>query len=244
MKSLASIPFQPYMDNLLEILTTRDGSRTLYSRQYQQSFHSVHGALTEARHVFLEGSGTEELLKTQQEVSVLEIGFGTGLNWLITALAARRYRVRLTYTALDKQIPSAELLSQLDYGDLIGAPSLAATIEEWRKTFSNEVPYGTYNLPHEYNSTLQLSLGEATEAILPDRSYDSIYFDAFDPGANPELWVPEFFRQLYKALRDGGCLATYSVAGHVRRALTASGFSVVRQPGPPGKRQVLAAWKR
>ncbi len=232
------------MDNLLEILTTRDGSRTLYSRQYQQSFHSVHGALTEARHVFLEGSGTEELLKTQQEVSVLEIGFGTGLNWLITALAARRYRVRLTYTALDKQIPSAELLSQLDYGDLIGAPSLAATIEEWRKTFSNEVPYGTYNLPHEYNSTLQLSLGEATEAILPDRSYDSIYFDAFDPGANPELWVPEFFRQLYKALRDGGCLATYSVAGHVRRALTASGFSVVRQPGPPGKRQVLAAWKR
>ncbi len=232
------------MDNLLEILTTRDGSRTLYSRQYQQSFHSVHGALTEARHVFLEGSGTEELLKTQQEVSVLEIGFGTGLNWLITASAARRYRVRLTYTALDKQIPSAELLSQLGYGDLIGAPSLAATIEEWRKTFSSEVPYGTYNLPHEHDSTLQLCIGEATGAILPDRSYDSIYFDAFDPGANPELWVPEFFRQLYKALRTGGCFATYSVAGHVRRALTASGFFVVRQPGPPGKRQVLAAWKR
>lgn len=231
------------MDNLLEVITTRDGSRTLYSTQYQQSFHSVHGALTEAHHVFLEGSGTEELLKSQREVRVLEIGFGAGLNWLITASAARRHRTRLTYTAWDKQIPSAEILSRLGYGGLIGAHTLATTIEEWRKTFVSDVPSGTYNLTHEHDSTLQLCIGEATEASFPDRSYDSIYLDAFDPRANPELWGPEFFGQLYKALRDGGCLATYSVAGHVRRALTSIGFSVVRQPGPPGKRQVLAAWK-
>lgn len=231
------------MNDLLEIFTTRDGSRTLYSRQYQQSFHSVHGALTEAHHVFLEGSGTEELLKSQREVRVLEIGFGAGLNWLITASAARRHRTRLTYTAWDKQIPSAELLPQLGYGGLIGAAALATTIEEWRKTFTGDVPYGTYSLPHELDSILQLCIGDATEASFPDRAYDSIYLDAFDPRANPELWVPEFFGQLYKALRDGGCLATYSVAGHVRRALTASGFSFVRRPGPPGKRQVLAAWK-
>ena len=231
------------MDNPLEIITTRDGSRTLYSRQYKQSFHSVHGALTEAHHVFLEGSGTEELLKSQQEVRVLEIGFGAGLNWLITAAAARQNRTRLTYTALDKQIPSAESLSQLGYGELVGAPGLATTIGEWRKSFSGDVPYGTYNLPLEHDGTLQLCIGEATEASFPDRSYDSIYFDAFDPGANPELWVPEFFGKLHRALRDGGCLATYSVAGHVRRSLTSSGFSVARRPGPPGKREVLAAWK-
>ena len=237
-------PNPAYMNNFLEILTTQDCSRTLYSRQYQQSFHSVHGALTEAHHVFLEGSGTQELLKSQREVRVLEIGFGAGLNWLITASAARRHRTRLTYTAWDKQIPSAELLSQLGYGDLIGASTLATTVEEWRKTFVSDVPYGIYNLPHKHDSILQLCIGEATEAILPERSYDSIYFDAFDPRANPELWVSEFFGQLYKALRDGGCLATYSVAGHVRRALTSIGFSVFRQPGPPGKRQVLAAWKR
>ncbi|MYI44602.1 MAG: tRNA (5-methylaminomethyl-2-thiouridine)(34)-methyltransferase MnmD [Rhodothermaceae bacterium] len=238
-----SSPIVPYMDNLLEVITTRDCSRTLYSGQYQRSFHSVHGALTEARHVFLEGSGTEELLKSQQEVRVLEIGFGAGLNWLITASAAHRHGTRLSYTALDKQIPSAELLSQLGYGELIGAPALANTIEEWRKSFRSDVPYGTYNLPHEHDGTLQLCIGEATEASFPDQSYDSIYFDAFDPGANPELWVPEIFSQLHRALRDGGCLATYSVAGHVRRALTSSGFSVVRRPGPPGKRHVLAAWK-
>ncbi|MDE2826138.1 MAG: tRNA (5-methylaminomethyl-2-thiouridine)(34)-methyltransferase MnmD [Bacteroidota bacterium] len=231
------------MTNLLEVITTRDGSRTLYSRQYQQSFHSVHGALTEARHVFLEGSGMVELLKSQHEVRVLEVGFGAGLNWLITAAAARRHGTRLTYTALDKQIPSAELLSQLGYGGLIGAPALATIIEEWRKSFSSSVPNGTYNLPHEHDSKLQLCIGEATEARFPDRSYDSIYFDAFDPGANPELWVPEFFGKLHRTLRDGGCLATYSVAGHVRRALTSNGFSVVRRPGPPGKREVLVAWK-
>ena len=231
------------MDDLLEVITTRDGSRTLYSRHYQQSFHSVHGALAEAHHVFLEGSGTEELLKSQQEVRVLEIGFGAGLNWLITAAAALRNHTRLTYTSLDKQIPSAELLSQLGYGELIGAPALATTIEEWRKPFGSDVPHGSYNLSHEHDGTLQLCIGEAIEASFPDRSYDSIYFDAFDPGANPELWVPEFFGKLHRALRDGGCLATYSVAGHVRRALTSSGFSVVRRPGPPGKRHVLAAWK-
>ena len=231
------------MGNPLEIITTRDGSRTLYSRQYKQSFHSVHGALTEARHVFLEGSGTEELLKSKQEVRVLEIGFGAGLNWLITAAAARQNRTRLTYTSLDKQIPGAELLSQLGYGELIGAPALATTVGEWRRSFSSDVPHGIYNLPHEHESTLQLCIGEATEESFPDRSYDSIYFDAFDPGANPELWVPEFFGRLHEALRDGGCLATYSVAGHVRRTLTSSGFSVVRRPGPPGKRHVLAAWK-
>ena len=173
----------------------------------------------------------------------MEIGFGAGLNWLITAAAALQHCTRLSYTALDKQIPNAEVLSQLGYGGLVGALALATTIEEWRKSFGSDVPHGTYNLPHEHDSTLQLCIGEATEVSIPDRSYDSIYFDAFDPGANPELWVPELFRQLYGALRDGGCLATYSAAGHVRRALISSGFNVVRRPGPPGKREVLAAWK-
>ena len=231
------------MDQLLEIRATQDGSRTLYSNQYQQSFHSMHGALAEAKHVFLGGARLAELFKSRKEIAILEIGFGAGLNWLLTASLALCHRVSIAYTGLDLQIPSADLLSQLSYADLIGNPPLAEHLIEWRRTFDGEIPCGTYQLPHESDSLLQLHIGEATNANFPPNTYDCIYLDAFDPRVNPELWGLGFIQQLYDALRDGSCLATYSAAGHVRRALVASGFSVIRRPGPPGKREVLAAWK-
>ncbi len=231
------------MNPLLEIRTTQDGSRTLYSNQYQQSFHSMHGALAETKHVFLEGTRLTELFKFRKEVAILEIGFGAGLNWLLTASLALRHRVSITYTGLDLQIPSADLLSQLSYANLIGTPSLAEHLIEWRRTFDSEIPHGTYQIPHKYDSVLQLYIGEATTANFSPNTYDCIYLDAFDPRVNPEPWALDFIRQLYDTLRYGSCLVTYSAAGHVRRALVASGFSVIRRPGLPGKREVLAAWK-
>ncbi|MCY3628821.1 MAG: tRNA (5-methylaminomethyl-2-thiouridine)(34)-methyltransferase MnmD [Bacteroidota bacterium] len=231
------------MSELLEIHTTQDGSRTLYSNQYQQSFHSMHGALAEAKHVFLEGTRLTELFKSRKEVAILEVGFGTGLNWLLTASLALHHRVSITYTGLDFQIPSADLLSRLSYADLIGDPSLSEHLIEWRRTFDGQIPCGTYQLPHECDSILQLHIGEATTANFSPNTYDCIYLDAFDPRANPELWTLNFLRQLYDALRGGSYLATYSAAGHVRRSLVASGFSVIRRPGPRGKREVLAACK-
>ena len=231
------------MDQLLEIRTTKDGSRTLYSDQYQQSFHSMHGALAEAIHVYLEGTRLTELFKSRKEVTILEIGFGAGLNWLLTASLALRHRVSITYTGLDIQIPSADLLSQLSYADLIGDSSLAEHLIEWRRSLDTEPPCGTYQLSYESGSVLRVRIGEATTANFFPNTYDCIYLDAFDPRVNPELWELDFIQQLYDALRDGSYLATYSAAGHVRRALVASGFSVIRRTGPPGKREVLAAWK-
>ena len=232
-----------YMNQLFEIHATQDGSRTLYSNQYQQSFHSMHGALAEAKHVFIEGARLTELLKSRKGVAILEIGFGAGLNWLLTASLALRYCVPITYTGLDLQIPGADLLSQLSYADLIRDSSLVEYLIEWRRTFDEEIPGGTYQLPYESDSVLQLHIGEATAANFSPNTYDCIYLDAFDPRVNPELWTLDFIQKLYDALRDGGYLATYSAAGHVRRALVASGFSVIRRPGPSGKREVLAAWK-
>ncbi|MCY3594326.1 MAG: tRNA (5-methylaminomethyl-2-thiouridine)(34)-methyltransferase MnmD [Bacteroidetes bacterium] len=231
------------MDQLLEIRATQDSSRTLYSNQYQQSFHSMHGALAEAKHVFLEGARLTELFKSRKELAILEVGFGAGLNWLLTASLALRHHVSVTYTGLDLQIPGADLLSQLSYADLIRDPSLAEHLIQWRRTFDGEIPCGTYQLPYESDSVLQLHIGEATAANFSPNTYDCIYLDAFDPRVNPELWTLDFIQKLYDALRDGSCLVTYSAAGHVRRALVASGFSVIRRPGPPGKREVLAAWK-
>lgn len=232
------------MSQLLEIRTTKDGSRTLHSNQYQQSFHSMHGALTEAKHVFLEGSGLTERFKSKKGITVLEVGFGAGLNWLLTASLALRHCMRITYTGLDMQIPSADLLSLLDYGNLIDTRCPAQLLIKWRETFAGEVPDGVYSLPYDDGSVLQLYIGEATAVNLPPNTYDCIYLDAFDPRVNPRLWTLEFIQRLHDALLEGGCLATYSATGHVRRALTESGLSVVRRPGPPGKREVLVAYKR
>jgi len=231
------------MNQSIKILTTDDGSPTLYSSRYQQSFHSIHGALTESRHVFIDGAKVEDLFKSKRKASILEVGFGAGLNWLLTSSLALQYQVQLTYTALDQQIPPADLLSGLNYGSLVGATSLNTLLIKWRKTFHNDVLNGLYQLKYEYGSVLRLHIGEATKINLRTRAYDRIYLDAFDPAVNPNLWAPEFIRLLYDLLVGGGCLVTYSAAGHVRRALEGSGFSVIRRPGPPGKREVLAAWK-
>ncbi|MCY4158820.1 MAG: tRNA (5-methylaminomethyl-2-thiouridine)(34)-methyltransferase MnmD [Bacteroidetes bacterium] len=231
------------MDQSLRILTTNDGSRTLYSNRYQQSFHSVHGALTESKHVFVDGAKIEDLFRSKPTATILEIGFGTGLNWLLTSSLALERQIQLTYNALDQQIPTANLLSRLNYGSLVEATSLNALLIKWRNAFHNKIPDGVYQLKHEHDSVLQLFIGEATEVNLPTLAYDRIYLDAFDPTMNPGLWKIEFIQQLYDSLLDGGCLTTYSAAGHVRRALEGSGFSVIRRPGPPGKREVLAAWK-
>ncbi len=232
------------MPQSYKLLITRDGSRTLYSQQSQQSFHSMHGALTESIHVFLEGAKISELFQSTSKVAILEIGFGTGLNWLLTTSLALDYRVEVAYTAIDQEIPPADLFNELDYGNLIGIPSVAALLTRWRQTFGSHVPPGSYHVPIKDESSLNLLIGNATN-IIPDSPnlFDRIYLDAFDPKVNPDLWSPEFIQRLYDCLQDGGGLATYSAAGHVRRTLEASGFTVIRRPGPPGKREVLSAWK-
>lgn len=231
------------MRQSLEILATQDGSRTLYSNQYKQAFHSTYGALTGSKHVFLEGSGIKELLQPDNKVSVLEIGFGTGLNWLLTASLAIHLRTQLDYTALDQQIPCTNLLSKLGHADLVSSPFLMKMLIQWRGSFSGPVPDGWYHLPHNYKSSLQFHIGDAVTVALSPHRYDCIYLDAFSPQTNPQFWTFDFIQKLYNALREGGRLATYSAAGHVRRTLTECGFAVIRRPGPPGKREVLAARK-
>ncbi len=231
------------MGESLELLITRDGSRTLYSPRYQQSFHSMHGALTESRHVFLEGAEIKPLFTSSHKAVIMEIGFGAGLNWLLTASLALRHDVRLSYIGVDLHVPRAEILSELHYGDVVEFTSLSDSFLQWRNTLPGRIPDGSYQLSHIQKSTLHLEIGDATGISPKPCSCDRIYLDGFDSKMNPELWTSEFIQRLYDALRPAGILATYSAAGHVRRALIASGFSVTRRPGPPGKREVLAAHK-
>jgi len=215
----------------------------LYSNQYQQSFHSLHGALTESKHVFIKGAQVESLLNSMSNAHILEIGFGAGLNWLLTASLAHKCKTQLVYTGLDQYIPNAELLSDLKYRDLVDEAFLNDTLINWRQQFPDIIPNGTYQLSFDHHCILNLCIDDIPSISLPQNTFDRIYLDAFAPKVNPKLWTIAFFQTLYDSLQSGGILATYSSAGDVQRGLIACGFSLTRRTGPPGKREVLSAKK-
>lgn len=219
-------------------VSTADGSDTLFSVRYGQTYHSTHGAATEARHVFLEGSGVALLLADERPSRVLEVGFGTGLNFLVTAQCALQHGTKLHYVALERDLLPADTLAALNHGDHLGVENLHRDLVTWRAMLPN-VP-GRYATSLNEGRDLTFLVGDATATALPS-GFDAVYLDAFSPDANPELWTANFLARLFDALRPGGRLATYSAKGSVRRALAAVGFTVAKRPGPPGKRECIVA---
>lgn len=228
----------------LEYCPTDDGVDTLYSPQYGQTFHSRHGALIEAEHVFLKGTGVKARLAAGRPTTVLEIGFGTGLNFLLTAGESRLMNAPLRYVALEKALLPVEVLAQLNHGDkLTAAADIRQAFLAWRNRLPDRPSGGTFVWQFNQIMVVELVIGDAAGVSIPQRGYHAIYHDAFSPAANPELWTPEFFTRLLAVLAPGGALATYSAKGAVRRALQAAGFRAQKLPGPPGKREMLVAFK-
>lgn len=224
----------------MEPRTTADGSLTLYSPAYGQTLHSHHGAVTESRHVFLRGSGVASRLGLGRPTSVLEIGFGTGLNFLLSADAALATGTPLRYVALDRSLPDRDLLATLGYGRHLSNSQLWTRFLTFRGSLTPEA-----NPTFHYGpARLSLQLRDATDAPLEAEDFDAIYLDAFSPDVNPELWSEAFLSGLVTALSAGGILVSYSVKGEVRRRLARLGLEVARHPGPPaGKREMLWARK-
>lgn len=220
---------------------TGDGSLTLHSEAYGQTFHSLHGAAAEARHVYLEGSGVAAALADGKAVRVLEVGFGTGLNCWLAADAAVRTGAQLELVSLEKSLLSADTVRGLEFGHLLHDPALLDVWLEFRAGLPDFVPPGALRVGLAPGVSLQVLVGEARQASLPG-PFDVVWHDAFSPEANPELWDEAFLEQLWECLRPGGVLVTYSVKGTVRRLLAGLGFEVVKLPGPPGgKREMLRA---
>lgn len=220
-------------------VTTADGTDTLFSERYDQTYHSHHGAGTETRHVFLDGSGMAERLAAGKSTRILEVGFGTGLNFLMTAQCALDGRAALDYVALERDLLPADTLAALNHGRRLGAERLQDRLVAWRAELPPTVAPGSYAFSSA-DLALTLLIGDATEIQLTT-DFDAVYLDAFSPDANPELWTASFLRHLFEALRPGGRLATYSAKGSVRRALAEAGFLVAKRPGPPGKRECVVA---
>ena len=220
------------MERILE--ATADGSHTISIPEMQVTYHSKHGAVQESMHVFIEAGLRFKMKATNCSLAILEMGFGTGLNALLTLLEAEGREI--WYESLEAYPVSLELAMQLNYAALLkqnGAVDYfkAMHLAAWNKWV---------NITPEFHICKQ----EGTlEAFHPTGSYDIVYFDAFAPTAQPVLWTESVFKKLFANMNPGGILVTYCSKGIVRRAMQAAGFSIEKIPGPPGKREMVRATK-
>jgi len=213
------------------IITTADGSKTIHLEAWNEQYHSKHGAIQEAYHVFVD-HGLSAIKKNH--ISILEIGFGTGLNALITLLEANTRGLQIDYTGVEKYPIIATELDRLNYISELKA-------EEYNDHFKlmhNSSWEGETEITSYFRlCKRQKDFKEIKEVDL----YDLIYFDAFGARVQPELWTEEIFQIMFNSLKKNGILVTYAAKGSVRRAMLAVGFQVERLPGPPGKREMLRA---
>ena len=222
-----------------ELQATEDGSLTLYTPRFGEHYHSTHGAVQESRHIYT-GLALEGRLATwhqdkERPLRLFEVGLGTGLNALLTALIADREQIPIHYTSIEKYPLAEEVFHHLSYEDVLGEGS-----DELLRRL-HESPWGE-DVSITPFFTLHKVLGDLTDYVFP-QALDVVYYDAFSPEAQPELWEERLFLSLYDAMNCQATLATYCAKGVVRRALQHAGFSVERLPGPPGKREVLRAMK-
>lgn len=216
-----------------KLIITEDGSHTLYVPGIDEHYHSRFGAITESRHIFI-NAGLASL--PPGDTSILEVGFGTGLNALLTAMHAGKEKIRVSYTSLEKYPLDVEVISRLNYGSMAG--------EE-----GQELLTAIHTAP--WNSTAAITGWFTLEKRLTDLTtedpagiYDLVYFDAFGPDKQPEMWSETVMRRIAAVTHPGSVFVTYSAKGDLKRMLRSLGFEVKLLPGPPGKRVITRAVKR
>lgn len=217
------------------LIITGDGSHSVEVPYMSVTYHSTHGAIRESLHVFIE-AGLKPLLHRQETIHIFEMGFGTGLNALLTLLEATSHQQKINYQAVEAFPLEKEIALQLNYCGQLQQP-------EW-KPFFEQLHTSPWDQPLVLNPWFALQKHHTTLFNLSiDQPANLIYYDAFAPNAQPELWTVEVFTKLYGMLADGGVLVTYCSKGDVRRAMQAAGFTVEKIPGPPGKLEMVRAVK-
>ena len=216
-----------------EIIITSDGSTTIHLPEWNEQYHSKHGAIQEAYHVFIK-HGLESSSKS--EISILEIGFGTGLNAFITFLESKKVNLIIDYVGIEAYPVEMDEVKKLNYVSELKAESSSTYFDimhqiEWEKRLSISDDF--------YLTKRQQFFHEITDV----ECFDLVYFDAFGARVQPDLWSKEIFAIMYNAMKPNSILVTYAAKGSVRRAMQAVGFQVERLPGPPGKREMLRATK-
>jgi tRNA U34 5-methylaminomethyl-2-thiouridine-forming methyltransferase MnmC len=233
------LPLLPYLCRMpVELYQTKDLSHTLYNPELDETYHSRNGAVEEAMYVYIGRGLMDKVIETTlcTEVSILEVGFGTGLNAWLTAIECDRQGIKGTYHSLETFPLPAELISQLNYAEQTTVPY---------KQLYRLLHEAGWNEPSEVTGFFELTKFEQSlQHFVAPRLYDIIYFDAFAPDKQPELWTQDLFQKLYDCLNPNGVIVTYSSKGNIKRMWKTIGFEVERLPGPPFKRHMLRGTKK
>ncbi len=215
-----------------QLIITKDGSHSLFSQKHGVSYHSKFGAIQETQHVFID-AGFRFKIPTSS-LSILGIGFGTGLNALMTFLESKKHNIDINYVGIEAYPLSIETINEFNFSEILKEDeSIYRNIHEldWEKS-------------HALNDHFQLTkMKMLIEDIDFKNQFDIIYFDAFGPGAQPDLWEVPILQKMYDALKTNGVLTTYCAKGSVKRGLKKVGFTIEALPGPPGKREMTRAVK-
>jgi len=215
-------------------MITADGSTTIHIPEWDEQYHSKHGAIQEAKHVFIKNGLS---LFSNQKISILEIGFGTGLNCFITFLEAPKMKLAVDYVGVEAYPLAADEVEKMNYVDQLNANKFSDVFKQMHQQ--------DWEIKSEISPDFSLTKRKQFfNRINDENKFDLIYFDAFGARVQPELWTKEIFEKMHKALKPNGVLVTYSAKGSVRRAMLAVGFLVEKLPGPPGKREMLRGKKR
>lgn len=214
------------------MILTADGSNTIYNPSINDHYHSVNGAIQESVHIFIERGFS---YSSCDNVKIFEVGFGTGLNAFLTVIESNKGNRSVSYTSIEKFPLGNDVTSELNYHTFFGETEK----EIWEKihncSWNQQVQITDKFILHKIMS-------DFTEFKLNDK-YNLIYFDAFGPDKQPEMWSAECFGKIADATEKGGILVTYSAKGEVKRILKACGFEIELLAGPPGKRQMIRAVK-
>lgn len=215
---------------------TADGSKTIYNAEVGEHYHSHHGALQESRHVFLQ-SGFKYFLEKHEtkKIDILEVGFGTGLNFLLTADYCKENDIGIHYTGIEAYPLPLEMISRTNYGQYLSADTWNSFLKNYSASLEKPVQIGLGCVLE----VIQRKLMDFTS----DRQYDVIYFDAFAAARQPEMWTDEALKHITSYLKKGGVFVTYAITGNLKRSMKVLGFSIEKAPGAPGKREMLRAVK-
>jgi tRNA U34 5-methylaminomethyl-2-thiouridine-forming methyltransferase MnmC len=217
---------------VVEIVKTSDGSSTLFVPELNEHYHSVHGAIQESEYIFIK-CGLN--FSKADPVRIFEVGFGTGLNAFLTAIDASSHNRKIIYTSIEKYPLPDSLINELNYKSFF-PPESASLFDRIHK--------GQWNIEQKISKNFTLTKIEGDiikKEIMGD--YDLIFFDAFGPDKQSEMWTDEVFNKIAEITVQNGILLTYSVKGEVKRTLRKQGFKVNRLTGPPGKHQIIRAVK-
>ncbi len=221
-----------------DIKITKDGSHTLYSSRFNQHYHNPNGAVSESKHIFFEKNGLKDALKSNVEINILEIGFGTGLNFLILLDEyLKTASARINYHTVEAFPVSPRTIESLNYKQFLHQPELAAKLSPLFNSIKKGMNY--FEPLNEISVTV---FHGCFEDYNPGKlKFAFIFHDAFSPDVNPELWTSEVFKRLYKSGNSDAILTTYCAASVARGAMAHAGWKVARAEGALGKREMTIA---